>query len=45
MPLVFFICEICGLTCCALIATMTYGPNRCRYSIEVMNALTISALM
>ena len=22
-----------------------HGPNRCRYSIEVMNALTISALM
>ena len=24
-------------------AVLTYGPKRCRYSLETMNALTISA--
>src|SRR5262245_51793620 len=30
---------------CELEIKLAHGPNRCRYSIELRNALTISALM
>ena len=37
--------SLTGLGIAAFSPTTLYWPNLCRYSIEVMNALTISALM